>query len=171
MKMALHEAAYGPWEGTVASLHLCYPTVHAHCDVEADDLFRFCIVRDPLERFVSAYRNRVLDQEALLDLEDMSLEQRPTLEKFALNLEAYREASYLIRHHTDPQTAFLGEDATRFHLMLRFYDLSEMVDIAGINLRLGHWMRSVSPGGEITRSVREKVWDFYHSDYALFGEI
>ena len=72
----------------------------------------FTVIRDPVKRLISCYRNRVVD---LRDLEKSkpALHQRglplePDLNTFVLRLEEYRQANKIIEHHSRPQYEFLG---------------------------------------------------------------
>jgi hypothetical protein len=80
---------------------------------------RMAIVRDPVRRFVSAYRNRVQHYH---EADDAELKQhgikgvpgRPDIATFVSNFAAYQKLPK-IAHHTRPQNYFLGRD-------IRFYD-------------------------------------------------
>lgn len=82
----------------------------------------FCVVRDPVDRFISGYRNRVghfgeLGEGAVPDdaMRALGLQYDPDIEFFALHLAQYMAVSESIDHHFRPQAYFLGWD-------LKFYD-------------------------------------------------
>lgn len=79
------------------------------------------IIRDPIGRFVSAYRNRVLDLNDLQpyqqQLQKQGLPVKPDINFFIENLDSYRRISKSIKHHTDPQTFFTGVDMNLFDIV------------------------------------------------------
>ena len=119
--------------GTKRHIHnAAYPTLSTSEDDWscAADMHRIVIVRDPVERFVSAYRNRVLFYKELSDAnvdstkrEMLGLKPDPTLDEFIDHLELYRTLSTVIKHHTDPQTYFVGHTLDYFHKFYRFEEL------------------------------------------------
>lgn len=82
--------------------------------------FRFAIIRDPVDRLLSAFSNRVLGR--VVGVEDSSLSRSLALgadseiflARFIDELEAYRGKSREITHHTDPLVHFLGDDPDFF---------------------------------------------------------
>ena len=92
----------------------------------------FCVVRDPLRRFVSGYRNRILhhrDLEALdrSVFEHAGLSPNPDPDEFAMNLGRYAEISGSTKHHFGPLCMFLGHRPRMFH---RIFCISEIDEIA-----------------------------------------
>lgn len=79
---------------------------------KSSDAFRFAVVWDPVDRFLSCYGNRVLDLKDLhenkTELGKMNLPTEPNLNTFVEHLEEYRKVNSSIRHHTQPQSDFLG---------------------------------------------------------------
>lgn len=84
------------------------------------DLWRFGIVRDPIKRILSAFSNRV---EYHRDIGGgmrkrwqafrSGLSTRPSLERFVMKYDEFRAFHSSIRHHTRPQSDFLGPDLGR----------------------------------------------------------
>ena len=98
----------------------------------ASDYTRFTVVRDPVERLISCYRNRVVDLRDLQSDTDIlrkkNLSAEPDLEEFVLNLKQYRNASKSIEHHTRPQSLFLGGTLQYFDNIYPFECLNELHD-------------------------------------------
>jgi len=85
------------------------------------DYSRIAIIRDPVQRIISAYQHRVLREKELSEKQiDMDLASalgvtpNPTRSEFICNIEKYRLLSKPIKHHTDPFTDFLGHDLSYF---------------------------------------------------------
>lgn len=93
----------------------------------ARDCTRFTIVRDPLDRLISCYRNRVVDLKDLEmnpdGLKNMNLPAEPDLNTFVLHLGNYRKANKSIEHHSRPQAEFLGHT---LHHVDYVYPIEEM---------------------------------------------
>lgn len=150
---------------------------------------RIAVVRDPVERFLSMYRNRVLHygdadkskrgQRYLdADLTRMrKLPRMPDLETFVANLAEYRKI-FRIWHHTNPQTYFLGHDIGYYQRVFRLDHLGELTAYlsqrAGRPVELPHLRNQgpqVGPKKEISRYTLEGITDFYRADYEFLHDI
>lgn len=137
---------------------------------------RFTLVRDPVERLVSCYRNRVLD---LRDLDKSKeklaareLSHQPDLDSFVVNLPAYRQESKLIEHHARPQASFLGgsidyldhlftwEQIGKLRQMLREY----RPGLSLLNRKSGGTHISLA---ELSEEALEFAIQYYQQDYQL----
>jgi hypothetical protein len=103
--------------------------------------FSFCLTRDPVKRFLSAYSNRVqhhrelaLSHPAGLNAVKAGLRADPEVNYLIQNLAEYQHVSPAIRHHTRPMTDFLGEDPSIYH---RIFDISDMPSLR--QALLDHW--------------------------------
>lgn len=92
------------------------------------DYFCFCVVRDPVKRFISGYHNRVVemgelqaDRPFVNKLLHKGHPADPDINHLALNLQAYFRVP-AIKHHFRPMHKFIGSQAGR----LRYYTLSEL---------------------------------------------
>ncbi|MCJ9430234.1 sulfotransferase family 2 domain-containing protein [Kordiimonas marina] len=141
----------------------------------------FVIVRDPIQRFLSAYANRVLHHGELdrwrIKNGSLSLRRapRPSLEDFVDYLEDYQADSEAILHHTRPLRHFLGGDLSRFNHVFRIEELDQVVTFlsrhTGLTLTLPH---SQTGGPKLTRDRLSekhlmKLRDYYAADYALLN--
>tara|TARA_R110001583_G_C5667039_1_gene410301 strand:- start:2719 stop:3387 length:669 start_codon:yes stop_codon:yes gene_type:complete len=79
------------------------------------NMVNICNIRNPIERFVSGFQNRVVHYGDLelnrQSVVNAGLEVNPVnINYFVENLEAYMKASPVVYHHFLPQSYFLGED-------------------------------------------------------------
>lgn len=162
-------------------IHRLYPT-RDFADVNHQPLAqyrRFAVVRDPLARFVSAYRNRVLEKNEIAnsrhvaELRAQGLPLQPDLTTFITHLRQY----FVVRgisHHFSPMTTFLGPDPAYFE---RIYDISESDQLIGLISSLAG--RPVQPsrhnasekggGAQPTPAQQDWIREFYRHDYEIFG--
>ncbi|WP_157966280.1 sulfotransferase family 2 domain-containing protein [Oceanibium sediminis] len=144
----------------------------------------FAVLRDPLDRLISTYTNKILQLDVLRDMEleagdlDRGLTTRPSLPEFVRFLGRYRGLSREIRRHTDPQVTFLGPDPAFFD---RLYPMQALPELAedlekrtGQTLTLGQnnastEFRAGLPA--LSQNERAKLEDFYAEDYAAYGAL
>lgn len=144
---------------------------------------RVTVVRDPIERILSAYSNRVVSKGVLsqesIDLRLAGMLEIPTdpsLEVFIENLEKYRLLSPVIRHHTEPHSTFLGHDLRYFQLVFPFEDVAGFVEIvnraAGTSIQLRHLQKSTGTRYQevLNNALLEKLLEFCSGDYALLRQ-
>lgn len=144
---------------------------------------RVVVVRDPIKRFISAYANRVIHHGELSEQTLKATRARrigvsfdPSIEEFVENLAAYRLASGMIRHHTDPMTYFLGHDLSLFDKVYRIEELSAFID--DLKARTGKDFRlpTLQSGGPkipvatLPASTLRSIYQFCAGDYALLRD-
>ena len=130
----------------------------------------FAIVRDPLEKILSAYQDKIVVRNDLAGLEDnfrtkianrlvgltrydtatyRNLPTQPDLETFILNIQFYNAKFPHIYHHTRPTQYYLGNHLLRFD---RIYRMDELTDMQSeISIRVGQ--NFTLPKHNSTRSV------------------
>lgn len=171
-----------------------FVTNHPLVDFQRPDGYLvFCLMRDPVKRLLSAYRNRVLfhselnsgtsDGDAAVSA---NLLPRPDLEYFVEHFDDYRRTSRTIRHHTNPMVDFIGQDLTIYD---HVFDISEM-DLLRDTL-IEHWKKCnldvasgmIPPiprtqiGGpkigleHISAQAFIRLLDFYRADYECFPRL
>ncbi|MAS44954.1 MAG: hypothetical protein CML46_03540 [Rhodobacteraceae bacterium] len=151
---------------------------------EVSDLHRIAVVRDPLDRFVSAYNNRVLHHRDMTakpgKLKAAGLDPMPGINEFAARLEDYRAAHVSIRHHTLPMTAFLGEDAGFFHKLYDMRDCDRLAEdvlerVGGPRIELRRMQTGKSPDPARREDLEPaniaRIKAFYAKDYATWGRV
>lgn len=143
--------------------------------------FRVALVRDPVDRFLSAYGNRVMHhrelsvQKAGEALTQLDLAPTPDLDLFVDRYEDYLQAHPSILFHTRPMVDFLGPDPSYFS---RLYTLRQMDAFAAdISERTGRDLvigRHQTGGPklarqDLTKARLDKVKSLYEKDYASYG--
>lgn len=129
---------------------------------------RFCVVRDPVKRFLSAYGNRVVFHN------DLNVDRPPPLDEFVERLDEYRQVPSIKRHFA-PMHRFLGIWPGFYD---RIFDISELAQLTeycaqhGAPLTIPHAQTGGPkiPGSELTAAIRNKVMSFYRRDYRIYGK-
>lgn len=167
--------------GRDVSVHRFYPLRSLNPAHLSDGTISIAIVRDPIERFVSMHRNRVMTQrtntsEQYLNLHDIGLEASPGLNELALRLEAYRAAVHDIYHHSLPQAFFLGTNLGVFDHLVGFSDKHRLEQLLAQLLRRGprllHYHKSSSGfQEEPSPGALSHLREFYAQDYELLDQL
>jgi hypothetical protein len=128
---------------------------------------RFCVARDPIERLVSAYADRVLVHR--------DIDPAPRLGEFIDRLEEHQEKSPAIHHHTRPMTDFIGPSPNYYE---RVFDIRETEALAGL-VRKATGSRALlgrhnaeTPRldvSQIDKMRRRRLETYYLSDYAFLA--
>lgn len=138
------------------------------------------VVRNPLDRILSCYTNKVADKGCLRtadasEFARLDVPQEPDLATFVDNLEAYREISPEVRRHSQPLTWFLGRQPGRY---LSLFDMSRLQDFvelvnerAASQVVLSHY--NPSPNAvrisTVAPAVAQKVDTIFAEDHEIFG--
>lgn len=124
-----------------------------------------CIVRDPLKRFISAYKNRILFHK---DAGFQNLNINEIIEKMENN-------SFDNRHFL-PQTYWLGNDLKYFTIVSNISNMK--IFINGVNNFFQNEVEfpRIQKGGtddniELTNNQITKLKKIYSSDYDLIGDL
>ena len=124
----------------------------------------FCIIRDPIDRFVSGYRNRIAYWRDLG-------EQMPDINDFALHLEDHCKADNHIRHHFMPMVEFTGRDPSFYDRVFLLEEIGLIPDYVGVPLTIS---RAQEGGPKMTRADLSEealahLETFYAEDYRVWG--
>lgn len=135
-----------------------------------DQKIRFCIVRDPIDRFISAYTNRILFHKepdvAYLGL-DYFIENMNNL----MRPEKYRNA----RLHFQPQTTSIGKDPSIYTHIFNFKEIymvkKLLEEYTHTTLPDIHLQQSKDIQKPIlTNDQIYKLEKIYQIDYEVYGE-
>lgn len=142
---------------------------------------RITVVRDPIDRFLSAYGNRVLHHNELSEARirdggsKLDLKPRPDLGELVDNLENYRLADVSIKHHTDPLTYFLGTDPAYYDRIFALHQIHDLVKWlegrTGGPLVLAHEQRGGKKfhRSDLSSAQIARLQQFYAADYESLG--
>lgn len=149
--------------------------------VAVGNFARIAILRHPVERFLSAYRNRVLHY-GEINREVMrrrgvseSLPEHPDLDTFIGNLMEYRKIGQ-IAHHTNPQVFFLGKEPGFYQRLFSFSDLGPLRDFlaerAGRDVSLPRLRTAEEREASVlpTQEQIETLKRLYADDYQFLKE-
>jgi len=137
-------------------------------------------VRDPVRRFVSMYRNRVVKNhahtaESWRRAEGLGLEGTPTFSDFMANFDQYDTLVPDVRHHALPQVEYLGTDSAYFDATFTETSVSQFESLvhglSGATLRLP-WVQRSDTDAPVPLDNDALSWirDRYSEDYRVFGE-
>ncbi|TGP52467.1 hypothetical protein EN873_14385 [bacterium M00.F.Ca.ET.230.01.1.1] len=141
---------------------------------------KFTIVRDPLERLLSAYSSRILDINVLTRssakaemLEAFGLPTDPDLDTFILNVEKYSACSWEIRFHVASPRHFVGSSLFLFEHVFRFEEMDKveafLSSVSGRKIsmpRLQSARNRISPA-DLSPVALAKAMRFCRYDYAF----
>jgi hypothetical protein len=192
IKVALYEVEHGePWidyqdaQGNWHHIHngSWYPQEPTRYFqvAEPEIYFKFAVVRDPVERFLSAYSNRVLHHGELSvphlvkdGTQNLKvLPPNPDIATFIEFLCQYRAASVSINYHTELQSFFIGSDLSYYDQVYKLSELGRLAeDLSRICARKvtferhQHSRRKFSIE-DIPSVQKSKLIDFLSRDYDL----
>ncbi|WP_238366120.1 sulfotransferase family 2 domain-containing protein [Mesobacterium pallidum] len=140
--------------------HALYPTArfrpHRWEQYEQRGWFRFCVVRDPIDRLLSVYSNRVDRFDELKNsprVRALGLPTKPDPDYFFGHLRDYIEASSVIKHHAIGAWLFLGPKPLRYTRVYRTKELGQL----GADLSLITGQTVTIP--RANASERKVTWD------------
>lgn len=154
-------------------------------EIDRSNTFIFAIVRDPLSRLLSCYKNRVLfhgdiskDIRACKKCKEAGLPEKPDINTFAQNLTFYQENCKSIEHHSRPQVDFIGKDPNFYSKIYPIQNInSELWDdlnnIAGEKILTPD--KKLQTGGskividQLTSENSAKIKHLYTTDYKFLG--
>ena len=94
---------------------------------------KICVVRDPINRIISAYTNKVLHEKRLSEtfLKNNGLESKyanPNFCQFVENFELYTKVPN-INHHTKPMHEFIGENPSFYDKIYNLKNINEFSEL------------------------------------------
>lgn len=96
-----------------------------------DDLWRFTVIRDPIDRLLAVYSDLILGRDVLayganVRRGRIDIPTRPDPDFFFQNLDRYRAAAFAIKHHAMKQVVFTGPDLGVYD---RVYDAAQLDEL------------------------------------------
>lgn len=171
-----------PLRGEIRQVHNFYGTrtYHWWYRLQYAGLRWVCVVRDPLERFMSGYANRIVHLGDLTrgncrpKLEARGLSTTPELDEFVQHFEDYYRLCGRVQHHFRPLCDFLGRDPDRFTDVFTLSDLDRfqaLCEEAGVTLNLPRLQTEgvKRPVSDLQGAQRTFLESFYAMDYAYWG--
>ncbi len=124
---------------------------------------RACIIRDPIERFISAYKNRILYHKDN-EFKDHTVDE--VLEKLENNLFENK--------HFLQQSFWLGDDIKYFTIIANIKNLSPFIDSINKFFSKNIEFPKIQSGGReflinLNASQKDKILKIYANDYDLVG--
>ncbi|MFC2950289.1 sulfotransferase family 2 domain-containing protein [Marinicaulis aureus] len=181
LKWLFYELIYGaPFDSQhpLGTIHKFFRggTMLAHNPNYADRC-KVVVIRDPIQRFISAYRNRILYHQDVASLyAEKGLSEAPEINQFVDDLEFYMRRSRVTNHHFGLQSLYLTGDFSFFDKIYPIEQLGELVaflsDTVGRPLELP---RKQAGGPKVTLQDLSpesfaKLLAFYDADYQFLGD-
>lgn len=140
---------------------------------------RFAVVRDPVRRLLSCYRNRVLDlgdlEQTKAAVDRIGLPLKPDLNNFFLNLERYRSINKSIEHHSRPQAQFLGGTIDYLDQIFTLGELPQLLEMLK-TFKPDLELRRRKTGGtevsvnDLSEEAKQAAISYYREDYRLLSD-
>lgn len=176
VKLALHRSETG-YDVSVDAVHNWSTT--NFFEPAPEGYTTFCIIREPVQRFVSGYLHRIVQREDLRrdvaeqTIAALGLEYVPGIEDFALNIAKYAGAAASVDHHFSPQARFLGSDLGYFDEVFAWNDFDRLGEFiarhTGVLLPAAG-RTSAELTGPIPGWLPAYLATFYAGDYALLRD-
>jgi hypothetical protein len=130
---------------------------------------RFCVIRDPIERFISAFTDRVLRYKM------GEYHEIKTVDNFINNFDYYNDKYQVLAHHVRPQYLFYGEDLSNYDYVFKFseiYKIKELLEdtysIYLPDLHLQQCKNIEKP--KLSKEQINFLIEFYKKDYEFFEQ-
>jgi hypothetical protein len=128
---------------------------------------KFCVVRNPIERFVSAFTDRVLRYQ-LNEFEEIK-----TIDNFIDNFDFYMKKYDVLSHHIKPQYIFYGENVNEYDHIFKMSEIDEIkklledtYQVVLPDLHLQQCKHIEKP--RLNENQIKFLENFYKKDYELF---
>lgn len=174
----LYEVIHGEvYEGN--NVHKTFNAGRAELSLSRyQEYFKFVVIRDPIERFISGYRNRIVYHDDLaLDLRKNGKPVNvPDINTFADNLDHFIRKNKKVANHFQPQSLRLGNDLKVFDAVYPIEQIDNLIEQlstrVGRSLKLGRYQES-GPNmslQDLSEKAMQKILKFYEQDYALLAD-
>jgi hypothetical protein len=179
-----YDAARDPTRTRV--VHMTYPTKARSLEEDLhryQDYWKITIVRDPIQRALSTYFNRIVTNKdthkgrfPVLKAKLLGLPLDPTPDEFYEKMRRYFLQSRVVAHHLSLQSRYIGRDLSQYDKVYRLEDLANFVsDLStrtGKDLQLQHVQKSTKPLTLDMLSPRavQSIRSFVRADYDLLTD-
>lgn len=145
------------------------------------DYEKIVIVRDPIERIVSAFWNRVFVHKDLSEeklgknvFREMSVRPNPRLVDFSEKIDIYRAMSSSVRWHTNLISYFIGNDLGVYDHVFHMSEIKNLYDFMRkkTGLPINFSKRNSTPGDHnryMTPEVVENIKVYAEADFKLLN--
>ncbi len=177
------------WRNYVANskkiwVHNAYPSLpfEKARKQSAPGFWKFAVLRSPVERLVSCYRNRLMrgrGRQQLLaragELEARGLSRTPDFAGFMEHFDDYCDLSPDVKAHSRPLSFFLGTDPGYFDRLFRLSELAEvMAELRQRITKLPELLHLQTRGadvqiGKVHSRTEQQIRKLFDEDYRLFG--
>ena len=167
-------------KGHLYSVHSVFPSRPFEMQEQSSMKVRVAFVRDPVERFLSLYKNRILTKHQLSQadfakLPQSGLDPNPSLNQLIRNLNRYRKNMPTIDHHAALQVDYLGSDIAYYDRIFTIEQVPDFEDfmsgLAGTEVRLPFHQRSGSKAVEMSWMTEQRIRWYYRRDYRAFSQV
>lgn len=132
--------------------------------------YKIAIVRDPVQRFYSLYKQRVLNK----NLQD----SKPNWEEFVNNFKNIVRPSQDLWGHSRPQYLTLGKDPSIYDYVFKTSEIDKfgklVIKISDLDMDMPniHYNKSLNFGKImwITPDHTKKIKEYYTTDYKYWGD-
>ena len=134
---------------------------------QADADIRLCVLRDPVERFLSGYANRVKYKKII--------KNPPEFDQFLENFNFYFENNESVNHHFSPQTYFIGDDPLYYTHVYFDSEIEKVVEL--INYIFSANIKNIrkQTGGKKPENLSDHqislIKNFYEDDYLFIEKV
>ena len=168
--------------GGVHDIHSAvYPTrsINEYDKKKFTEFRKFAIVRDPVERLVSFFNDKIIDNDCLSlcqsdGLRKNNLTSKPDFDFFVENLTDYRQSVLEVKHHTDPLIEFIG-DAGWYDAVFSVDQMESLqttiskLTAADFSVPCHNQSKRVLLSSALSGKTMDKIRDFYAEDYVAYG--
>jgi len=168
---------FNPRDMNSPDIHKYFQANYKQVEVNPENSFAFAVARDPIKRFISGYRNRVLHHEnikKLLDIDGQKYKP-PLLSDFALSLPGFIKISVSVAHHMSLQKLILGDNLQKYSQIFKIEELSDLMAELMKRTKLAVELPREQNYGPLFQlsglsdDAFEYLLDFYKQDYDLLA--
>jgi hypothetical protein len=144
------------------------------------NLTRVVVLRDPIQRFISAYRDKIIAEKVVNARRLVKfglppdLPQAPDINFFVDHLLLYRQID-IVKRHTRPQTFYAGYDLSVFDRVFRLESIWEFEEFlsarVGRHVQLEHTRKSPPIVADLSARSLALLQQLYARDFELLNRL